>query len=109
MRVPPANPAGPVLGIHPPLLRSSSAAPDDTGTAAQISQDVQLYVGEMFGDRLMQTPLSGSTPRLDDNVTFGGRYTYNFMKQLGTQLSGGYTPTRAGHVASGDSDLGLTT
>jgi opacity protein-like surface antigen len=77
--------------------------------AAQSSQDVQLYVGEMFGDRLMQTPLSGSTPRLDDNVTFGGRYTYNFMKQLGIQLSGGYTPTRAGHVASGDSDLGLTT
>jgi opacity protein-like surface antigen len=77
--------------------------------AAQSSQDVQLYVGEMFGDRLMQTPLSGSTPRLDDNVTFGGRYTYNFMKQLGIQLSAGYTPTRAGHVASGDSDLGLTT
>jgi hypothetical protein len=63
----------------------------------------------MFGDRLMETPLSGSTPRLNDNVTFGGRYTYNFMKQLGIQLSAGYTPTRAAHVASGGSDLGLTT
>jgi outer membrane protein len=80
--------------------------------AAQISssfRDVQLYVGEMFGDRLMETPLSGTTARLNDNVTFGGRYTCNFMKQLGIQLSAGYTPTRAAHVGSGDSDLGLTT
>jgi opacity protein-like surface antigen len=63
----------------------------------------------MFGDRLTDTPLSGSTPRLNDNVTFGGRYTYNFTRQLGLQLSGGYTPTRAAHVVSGDSNLGLTT
>jgi hypothetical protein len=73
------------------------------------SQDVQIYVGEMFGDRLTETPLSGTTPRLDDNITFGGRYTYNFMKELGVQLSAGYTPTRAAHAGSGDSDLGLTT
>lgn len=73
------------------------------------SQDVQLYVGEMFGDRLTETPLFGSTPRLNDNVTFGGRYTANFMKQLGLQLSAGYTPTRVAHVASGNSNLGLTT
>jgi outer membrane protein W len=63
----------------------------------------------MFGDRLMETPLPGGTARLNDNVTFGGRYTYNFMKQLGIQLSAGYTPTHAAHVGSGDSDLGLTT
>jgi opacity protein-like surface antigen len=73
------------------------------------SQDVQIYVGEMFGDRLTGTPLWGSTPRLNDNITFGGRYTYNFMKRLGVQLSAGYTPTRVAHAASGDSDLGLTT
>jgi opacity protein-like surface antigen len=73
------------------------------------SQDVQLYAGEMFGDRLMETPLSTGTPRLNDNVTFGGRYTYNFMKQLGIQLSAGYTPTRAAHIGSGAGDLGLTT
>jgi len=68
---------------------------------------VQLYVGETFGGLI--TPLSGDTPRLNDNVTFGGRYTYNFMKQLGIQLSAGYTPSRAAHAPSGDSDLGLTT
>jgi outer membrane protein W len=73
------------------------------------SQDIQIYAGEMFGDRLMETPLSGSTPRLDDSATFGARYTYNFTKQWGVQLSGGYSPSRAAHVASGDTDLGLTT
>jgi hypothetical protein len=36
------------------------------------SQDVQIYAGETFGDRLTDTPLSGRTPRLDDTVTFGG-------------------------------------
>ncbi len=86
------------------LQAQSAAAQSSPG-----SQDVQVYVGEMFGDRLTETPISGSTPRLNDNVTFGARYTYNFMKQLGVQLSAGYTPTRAEHMASGNSDLGLTT
>ena len=43
---------------------------------------------------------------MNDDVTCGSRYTYNFMKHLGIQLSAGYTPTR---VARGGSDLGLTT
>jgi outer membrane protein W len=94
------------------LATLSLAALHTQPAAAQTgpsSQDVQIYVGEMFGDRLTERPLSGSTPRLNDNVTFGGRYTYNFIKQFGVQLSAGYTPTRAAHAASGDSDLGLTT
>lgn len=86
------------------LLSESAAAQTSSS-----SQDVQIYVGEMFGDRLTETPLSGTTPRLNDNVTFGGRYTYNFMQQFGAQLSAGYTPARAAHTPSGDSDLGLTT
>jgi outer membrane beta-barrel protein len=86
-------------------LHAESAAAQTSSS----SQDAQIYVGEMFGDRLTETPLSGSTPRLNDNVTFGGRYTYKFMEQLGAQLSAGYTPSRAAHAASGDSDLGLTT
>jgi Outer membrane protein beta-barrel domain len=86
-------------------LRAEPAAAQSSSS----SQDVQIYVGEMFGDRLTDTPLSGSTPRLSDNVIFGGRYTYNFTRQFGLQLSAGYAPTRAAHVASGDSNLGLTT
>jgi outer membrane protein W len=74
-----------------------------------ISQDVQIYAGYLYGDRLLETPASGSTPRLDDNATFGARYTYRFTDQWGVQLSAGYSPNRAAHVGGGGSYLGLTT
>jgi opacity protein-like surface antigen len=73
------------------------------------SQDVQIFAGYLFGDRLLNQPLSGSTPRLDDNATYGARYTYHFTDHWGMQLSAGYIPTRAAHVASGATNLGLTT
>jgi hypothetical protein len=73
------------------------------------SQDVQVYAGEMFGDRLTDTPLSGGIPRLDDSFTFGGRYTYYFTNLWGVQLAAAYTPSRASHVPGGADDLGLTT
>jgi len=73
------------------------------------SQDVQIYAGEIFGDRLTETPLSGRYPLLDDDSIFGGRYTYDFTDQWGLQLSAGYSPSRTGHLLSGDSNLGLTT
>ena len=72
------------------------------------SQDLQIYAGEMFGDRLTGSPLTGRYPLLNDDVVFGGRYTYNFADQWGLQLSAGYSPGRAAGVAGGDSDLGLT-
>jgi outer membrane beta-barrel protein len=72
------------------------------------TQSVQIYGGELFGDDLTKTPVSGRTPRLDDNVTFGARYNYTVTNIWGIQLSAGYTPTRASRVISGDSDLGLT-
>lgn len=73
------------------------------------SQDLQIYGGEMFGDRLTEAPLSGRYPRLNDDAVFGGRYTYDFTDQWGMQLSAGYSPGRAGHVPGGGSNLGLTT
>jgi opacity protein-like surface antigen len=73
------------------------------------SQDVQVYAGYLFGDRLLEQPLSGGTPRLDDDGIFGARYTYHWTDDLGIQLSTGYSPNRAAHVASGASNLGLTT
>lgn len=73
------------------------------------SQDVQIYAGETFGDRLTETPLSGGYPLLNDDAVFGGRYTYNLTPQWGLQLSAGYSPSRAARVASGDENLGLTT
>jgi opacity protein-like surface antigen len=73
------------------------------------SQDVQLYAGQMFGDRVTNAPVDGSYPRLDDGVTFGARYTFDFTPQWGLQFSTGYSPGRLSHVVSGATDLGLTT
>lgn len=72
-------------------------------------QNLQVYGGEIFGDRLTSVPLSGSHPWLDDNMTFGARYTFGVTPRWGLQFSGGYSPSRASHVAGGASDLGLTT
>ena len=87
-----------LTGLHTPPASAQSN-----------TQDVQIYAGYLFGDRLLETPLSGSTPRLDDSATYGARYTYNFADQFGVQLSAGYSPSRAAHVASGAGNLGLTT
>jgi outer membrane beta-barrel protein len=73
------------------------------------TQSVEIYGGEFFGDNLTDTPVSGRTPRLNDDVTFGARYNYNITDTWGIQLSGGYTPTRAARVPSGSNNLGLTT
>jgi opacity protein-like surface antigen len=73
------------------------------------SQDIQVYGGEIFGDRLLEAPLSGSRARLDDDATFGARYTYHFAEEWGVQLQGGYSPSRAAYVASGGTNVALTT
>jgi outer membrane protein W len=87
-----------LTGLHAPLANAQSN-----------SQDVQIFAGYLFGDRLLKQPVSGSTPHLDDDGTYGARYTYHFADQWGVQLSAGYSPNRASHVASGASNLGLTT
>jgi outer membrane beta-barrel protein len=86
------------------VLHMSPAAAADTN-----SQEIQLYGGEIFGDRLTQTTISGSTPRFNDSATFGGRYTVNYTDTWGVQLSAGYSPGRVGHVRSGNSSFGVTT
>jgi opacity protein-like surface antigen len=73
------------------------------------SQSVEIYGGEQFGDNLTDEPLSGRTPRLNDDAVAGARYNYNFTDMWGVQLSSGYSWSRAGHLASGKDDLGLTT
>jgi opacity protein-like surface antigen len=72
------------------------------------TQSVQIYGGELFGDDLTKTSVSGRIPRLDDNITFGARYNYDLTNMWGIQLSAGYTPTRTSRVVSGNSELGLT-
>lgn len=72
------------------------------------SQDLQIYGGEMFGDRLTEAPVTGKYPKLNDDAVFGGRCTYDFTDQWGLQLSAGYSPSRMARVTGGDDDLGLT-
>ncbi len=53
--------------------------------------------------------MSGNYPRLHDNGTFGGHYTYHLTDTWGMQLSAGYNPSRSGQGAGGDTSLSLTT
>ena len=41
----------------------------------------------MFGDDLTDVPVSGRTPRLNDNAVVGARYNYNFTDKWAIQLS----------------------
>jgi hypothetical protein len=77
--------------------------------ALHYSQDVQFYAGQMFGDRVTTALIDASYPHLDDSVTFGGRYTFDFTPQWGLQFSTGYSPGRLSRVVSGATGLALTT
>jgi outer membrane beta-barrel protein len=72
-------------------------------------QEVDVYAGELFGDDVTDRAISGQTPKLDDDITFGLRYGYNITDALGIELSAGRTPTSVKKVAGGDIDLDLTT
>lgn len=74
--------------------------------APHYSQDVQLYAGQVFGDRVTKALTDGSYPRLDDSVSFGGHYTFDFTPQWGLQSSTGYSPGRLSHVMSGATGSG---
>jgi opacity protein-like surface antigen len=73
------------------------------------SQSVEIFGGELFGDRLTDTPVSGRNPRLNDDALAGIRYNYNITDMWGVQLSSGYSWSRASRVQFGENKLGLTT
>ena len=72
-------------------------------------QEVHVYAGELFGDDITDRAISGQTPKLDDDVTFGLRYGYNLTDRLGLEASAGRTPSSVTKLAGGDIDLDLTT
>jgi len=74
-----------------------------------LTQSVEIFGGEQFGDNLTDAPVSGRTPRLNDGAVAGARYNYNFTDMWGVQLSSGYSWSRAARVARGKDDVGLTT
>jgi outer membrane beta-barrel protein len=73
------------------------------------TQEVDVYGGELFGDTLTDTEISGRKPELDDDVTYGIRYTYNFTDAWGLELSAGNTSSKVTKLAGTDIDLDLTT
>lgn len=72
-------------------------------------QEVGAYAGAIFGDDITDRSISGQTPKLDDDVTFGLRYAYSLTDPLAIELQVGRSPTSVTKVAGGDIDLDLTT
>ena len=86
-------------------LQSASAMAQEQAR----TQSVEIFGGELFGDKLTDMPVSNRNPRLNDDVLAGIRYNYNFTDMWGVQLSSGYTWSRASRVQFGENKLGLTT
>lgn len=86
----------------------ANALPASAGVQAK-SQEVEAYAGALFGDDLTNLRLSGQRPKLDDDVTFGLRYGFNFTDAWGLDASLGYSPNKVTGLAGGDVDLNLTT
>ena len=79
--------------------------------ASRSSSETQIYAGEMFGEHMTETSISGSPPRLHESTTFGGRYTYEFTDTSsltcgGTQLSAGYSQQLCSGYEHGGDDAG---
>lgn len=73
------------------------------------SQEVHVYGGALFGDKITDVAISGQRPELDDNATFGLRYGYNVTNNFGIELSGGYSPGKVINTVGSDVDLDLYT
>jgi outer membrane beta-barrel protein len=73
------------------------------------SQELSAYAGQLFGDKLTDTAVSGQVPELDDDVTYGVRYAYNHTPNFALEASLGETLTSATQLAGGDIDLDLST
>lgn len=86
------------------LQSTQALAQEQAGT-----QSVEIFGGELYGDKLTDTPVSGLNPRLNDDALAGIRYNYDFTDMWGVQLSSGYSWSRASRIQLGENKLGVTT
>lgn len=96
------------LGIAAGLMTAGMLALESSPALAQIepaTHELHGFVGYVFGDDLTDTPISGATPELDDDFTFGVRYVYNINEMLGFDASFSYNPNSATNLPTGDVDL----
>jgi opacity protein-like surface antigen len=77
--------------------------------AAEAGQELEVYAGASFGDRIADYPATGNALELDDNATFGARYTFWNGSRFGLQLAGGFTPTTIKYTQGGDVDVDVYT
>lgn len=73
------------------------------------TQEVDVYAGQLFGDDLTDTSISGRTPELDDDLAYGVRYGYSLTDSWGLELSLGHSPSSITGLAGSDIDFDLTT
>lgn len=73
------------------------------------SQELSAYAGQLFGDDLTDREISGQTPELDDDFTYGFRYAYHLTNAFSLEAAVGETLTSATNLAGGDVDLDLST
>jgi len=73
------------------------------------SHEAHIYAGQLFGDDLTDSRISGKTPKLDDDFVGGLRYGYNFTDSFGLEGSLGYNPNSVTGLAGSDIDIDLTT
>lgn len=97
--------------IAAPLVLALSTAPAFAQEMRARTNEVHVYVGQFFGDDLTDGPIdaAGTTPEVDDDITWGVRYGYNFTEMWGIDVSAGWTPTAATSLAGDDIDLDITT
>ncbi len=77
--------------------------------AAEAGQELEVYAGASFGDRIVDFPATGNAMELDDDATFGARYTFWNGSRFGLQLAGGITPTTIQYTQGGNTDVDVYT
>lgn len=97
-----------LLGLASLGAASLVSAPAFSQVEAR-SQEVSAYAGQLFGDKLTDTAVSGQVPELDDDFTYGFRYAFNLTPHFALEAAVGETPTSVTKLAGGDIDLDLTT
>jgi|APLak6261664116_1056043.scaffolds.fasta_scaffold00425_5 opacity protein-like surface antigen len=73
------------------------------------THEIHVYAGALFGAELTQSPVSGRTPELDDDLTFGIRYAYNATAALGVEVNLGQSLSTVTNVPGDEIDFNITT
>jgi outer membrane beta-barrel protein len=97
-----------ILGLASVGAASLISAPAFSQVEAR-SQEVSAYAGQLFGDKLTDTAVSGQVPELDDDFTYGFRYAFNLAPNFALEAAVGETLTSVTKLAGGDIDLDLST